>query len=301
MPGSLVDFSNELASAVERAGAFVIAVPDGGRDGVSGTVWRDGVAVTAEHTIRGRDEVTVVLPSGEKTTAAVAGRDAGTDIAVLKLSSTVGSLQAARITPDAQGRVGEIVLTVARRGTDGLAATYGVIGAIGGPWRTWQGARIDRWLRLDLNPFPGFSGGPIVNASGEVLGMATSGPRRSALTIPSMTVNRVVDQLLQHGRVARGYIGVALQPVAFPEEAWKSLGISTDRGLLVVTVAPGSEAEKAGILLGDVIVAIGGSPVRSLRSLQFELDGDKIGKAISVDLVRGGRLVQASVTVGEKQ
>lgn len=297
MPGSLVEFSNELAGAVESAGAFVIAVLEGGRDGVSGTVWRDGVAVTAEHTIRGRDEVTVVLPSGEKATAALAGRDMGTDIAVLKLPVAT---PAARIASDTAGRVGEIVLSVGRRGTGGLAASCGMIGAVGGPWRTWQGARIDRWFRLDLNPFPGFSGGPIVNATGEVLGMATSGPRRSALSIPSVTVNRVVAQLLERGRVPRGYIGVALQPVVLPVDAWKSLGISTDRGLLVVTVASGSAAEKAGILLGDVVVAIEGSPLRSLRSLQFELDSDRIGKAVTLDLVRGGKLIQVSVTVSEK-
>ena len=297
MPGSLVEFSNELAGAVERTGSFVIAVLEGGRDGVSGTIWREGAAVTAEHTIRGQQQVTVVLPSGEKATAAVAGRDAGTDIAVLRLPVT---MPAARIAPDTAGRVGEIVLSVGRRGSDGLAAASGMIGAVGGPWRTWHGARIDRWFRLDLNPFPGFSGGPIVNAAGEVLGMATSGPRRTALTLPAVTVNRVVDQLLERGRVARGYIGVALQPVVLPSDAWKSLGISTDRGLLVVTVASGSAAEKARILLGDVIVAIEGSPVRSLRSLQFELDSDRIGKAVTLDLVRGGKVIQVSVTVDEK-
>ena len=297
MPGTLVEFSSELADAVNRAGSSVIAVLEGGRDGVSGTIWRDGVAVTAEHTIRGHEQLTVVLPSGEKTTAPVSGRDAGTDIAVLKLPVAA---PASRIASDAAGRVGEIVLSVGRRGSDGLEASYGMISAAGGPWRTWHGARVDRWFRLDLNPFPGFSGGPIVSSAGEVLGMATSGPRRSALTIPSATVNRVVDQLLERGRVSRGYIGVALQPVALPADAWKSLGISTDRGLLVVTIAPGSAAEKAGILLGDVIVAIGGSPVRSLRSLQFELDSDRIGKPVTLDLVRGGKLIQVSVTVAEK-
>ena len=127
------------------------------------------LAVTAEHTIRGRDEVTVKLPSGERKTAPVVGRDTGTDIALLRVPGAEGH---AAITDDGRARVGEIVLSVGRR-KEGLAATYGVISAIGGPWRTWQGARIDRWLRLDLNPFPGFSGGPVVNARGEAVGMAT--------------------------------------------------------------------------------------------------------------------------------
>jgi S1-C subfamily serine protease len=191
-------------------------------------------------------------------------------------------------------------LLVGRRGTEGVQATWGVVSAVGGPWRTWRGTRVDQWLRLDLDPFGGFSGGPVVNASGEVLGMATSGPRRSVLTIPAVTLERVVEQLIQRGRVVQGWIGVGLQPVAFPEGAWRSLGIEQDRGLLVVMVAPGSPAEQAGILLGDVLVTIDGSPVQSLRGLQAGLDSEKIGKAVAVQLVRGGQLVKLQVTPGER-
>ena len=297
MPNSLVEFSNELADAVERAGNSVIALLDGGREGVSGTVWHDGVAITAEHTIRGRDEVTILLPSGTKSKARVTGRDHGTDIAILELPA---GLDSASIADESQTRVGEIVLAVGRREAEGIAATYGMISAIGGPWRTWQGARVDRWLRLDLNPFTGFSGGPIVNARGEAVGMATSGPRRSAVTIPASTVNRVVDQLVQRGRIAHGYIGVGIQPVAFPESARQSLGIGAETGLLVVAVAPGGPAEQSGVLLGDIIVMIEGSLIRGMESLQPALDGENIGKPISLDVVRGGQLVKLSVRVGEK-
>ena len=297
MPSSLVEFSNSLADAVERVGSSVIGVLEGGREGVSGTIWREGLAVTAEHTIRGNDDVTIVLPSGEKTKATVAGRDPGTDVAILKFAAKA---QPAALADDAQCRVGEIVLSVGRRGAEGLATTYGIVSAIGGPWRTWQGSRVDRWLRLDLNPFTGFSGGPIVNAGGEVLGIATSGPRRSVVTIPTSTVTRVVDQLLQKGRVARGYLGVGVQPVAFPDATRQSLKIDTDRGLLIVTVAPGSSAEKSGLLLGDIIVTVDGSPVRSARSLQPALDSENVGKPVALELVRGGKLLKLSVTVGEK-
>lgn len=308
MPGSLVEFSNEIADAVERAGAFVVSVLEGGREGVSGTVVRDGFAVTAEHTIRGEDEVTVVLPGGEQVKAAVAGRDAGTDIALLKIPATK---EHARLAKDA--RVGDIVLLVGRRpvqsdkggqsggaSKEGLTATYGMVSGVGGSWRTWQGGHIARSLRLDLNPFVGFSGGPVINASGDVLGIATSGPRRSVLTIPAETVERVVDQLIERGHVAQPWIGVALQPVAFPEGAWKSLGIEQDHGLLVVTVAPGSPAEKAGILLGDVLITVDGAAVGKLRGLQPVLDSEKIGKSVAVQLVRGGKLVKANVEVGER-
>lgn len=295
MPGSLVEFSNEIADAVERAGAFVVSVLEGGREGVSGTVVREGVAITAEHTIRGRDEVTVVLPSGAQVKAAVSGRDPGTDIALLKLSATPDHARMA-----ANARVGDIVLLVGRRGAQGLAATYGIVSAIGDQWRTWQGANIEQSFRLDLNPFVGFSGGPVVNSAGEVLGMATSGPRGCVLTIPARTLDRTVDQLVQHGRVAQAWIGVALQPVAFPSGAWHSIGIDHDRALLVVTVAPGSPADQAGIVLGDVLVTIDGSPVRGLRGLKPVLDSDKIGKSVDIQLVRGGRLVQTTLVVGER-
>ena len=296
MPNLLVQFSNELADAVERAGNSVITVLEGGREGVSGTVWRDGLAITAEHTIRGLDEVTVLLPSGSKTKARVTGRDHGTDIATLEIPN----VPAASLADESQSRVGDIVLAVGRREGEGLAATYGMISAIGGPWRTWQGARVDRWLRLDLNPFTGFSGGPIVNARGEAIGMATSGPRRSAVTIPASTVNRIVDQLAQRGRIARGYLGIGMQPVAFPEGTRQSLGLGAERGLLVVAVASGSPAETAGILLGDIIVAAEGASAPNIQSLQPFLDSENVGKAIALDVVRGGQIVKLSVTVGEK-
>ena len=297
MSGFLVEFSNELANAVERAGSSVISVLEGGREGVSGTIWRNGVAVTAAHTIRGRDEVTVVLPSGIEAKGSITGRDAGTDIAVLKIPEAPAIVH----LPDSmQPRVGEIVLSVARRGTEGLAATYGLISAIGGPWHTWQGARIDRWVRLDINPFTGFSGGPVVNASGEAIGMATSGPRRSVQTIPASTVDRVVEEILKHGRVARGYLGVGLQPVVFPEGTLTSIGSDVKGSLLVVAVAQGTPAADSGIMIGDIIVRAEGAPISNMRSLQHILNGENIGKSISLDVVRGGRLLKVSVAVREK-
>ena len=297
MSSPLIDFSQELANTVERVGNSVVAVLEGGRSGVSGTIWRPGVAVTIAHTIRGRDEVTVVLSSGEQTQATVTARDQGTDIAILKLPSDAPVMKPA---DDAAARAGELALAVARRGPEGLTAAYGIVSAIGGPWRTHSGARVDRWLRLDLNPFPGFSGGPIVNAAGEALGVATSGPWRSAAVIPASTVSRIVDQLLKHGHAVRGYIGVGLQPVTFPEDAWQSLGISSGRGLLITAIAPGSAAEEAKLTLGDVIVTVDGKPLGSGAGLQWLLDSETIGKSITLGVIRGGQLLNIAVTVREK-
>jgi S1-C subfamily serine protease len=297
MPSTLAEFSQQLANTVEKAGQSVVSVLEGGRAGVSGTVWREGIGVAVDHTIQGLEEVTVILPSGKETKASVTGRDPGTDIALLKLPTDTPT---AALANDSSARPGEIVLSVGRRGTEGLAATYGLISAIGGPWRTLSGGRIDRWFRLDLNPFPGFSGGPIINASCEVLGIATSGPGRSAAVVPAATVNRIVDQLLKHGRTVRGYVGIGVQPVAFPEDAWQKLGISGGRGLLIIAVAPGSAATESGLMLGDVIVAIDGKTLHSGASLQSILDGENVGKSVSIDVVRGGQLLKVAVTVREK-
>lgn len=296
MTSLLVDLSTELANSVDRAGASVLAVEEGGREGVSGTVWRDGIAVTAEHTIRGRESVTVRLASGEHMTAPVVGRDSGTDLALLKVPDEHGH---AEIADDAQGRVGEIVLSIGRR-AEGLAAAYGIISAIGGQWRTWNGTRIDRWFRLDLNPFPGFSGGPVVNARGEAIGMATSGPRGAAVTIPASTVSRIVDQLLSKGRIAHGYLGVGVQLVDFPEGTSAALDLKTPHGLLVVLLEQGGPAANGGILIGDILLRISDRELRSARSLQAVLDGENIGRKLNVELVRGGQLLHLDIVVGER-
>src|ERR1017187_585853 len=297
MPSTLSEFSQQLANTVEKAGQSVLSVLEGGRAGVSGTVWREGIGVAVDHTIQGLEEVTVILPSGQETKAAVIGRDPGTDIAILKLPTDI---PAAALGDDSRARPGEIVLSIGRRGTEGLAATYGLISAIGGPWRTSSGGRIDRWFRLDLNPFPGFSGGPIINAGCEVLGIANSGPGRSAAVVPASTVNRVVDQLLKHGRTVRGYIGIGVQPVAFPEDAWKKLGISGGRGLLINAIASGSAATEAGLMMGDLIVAIDGKTLQTGASLQSILDSENVGKSVPLDVVRGGQLLKFAVTVRER-
>jgi S1-C subfamily serine protease len=297
MPSTLAEFSQQLANTVEKAGQSVLSVLEGGRAGVSGTVWREGIGVAVDHTIQGLEEVTVILPSGKETIVSVTGRDPGTDLAILKLPTDT---PAAALGDDSGARPGEIVLSIGRRGTEGLAATYGLISAIGGPWRTSSGGRIDRWFRLDLNPFPGFSGGPIINAGCEVLGIATSGPGRSAAVVPAATVNRIVDQLVKHGRTVRGYIGIGVQPVAFPEDAWQKLGISGGRGLLIIAVAPDSAATESGLMLGDVIVAIDGNALQSGASLQSMLDGESVGKPVSLGVVRGGQLMKVAVTVREK-
>jgi S1-C subfamily serine protease len=298
MANALMDFSNSLADAVERAGRSVVGVLEGGQQGVSGTVWREGIVVTAEHTIRGRKEVTLALPAGGTVTACVAGRDPGTDIAVLKLPSN-GAATAA-IGAAEQLRVGHLVLAVGRRGEDGLSTSYGVVSSIGGPWRTWQGGRIDRYWRLDLQPYPGFSGGPLVDAAGQVLGINTSGPRRSVLTIPLTTVEQVVNQLLTRGHVARGYLGAGLQAAQLPKTLQQQLGLKRDMGLLIITIATDGPAERAGLMLGDLVLAMNGTALSDPADLQASLDSESVGKTARLQILRGGGLSEIGVTIGER-
>jgi S1-C subfamily serine protease len=292
---TISQFSNQLADAVERAGSAVVAVLEGGRGGVSGTVWRDGIVVTAEHTIRGDDEVTLVLPSGVEAKASVAGRDPATDVAVLKVRE---KLKPTDFTDSAAIRTGHIVLAVGRRGKEGLSASFGLVSATGGEWRTRHGGRMDRWFRLDLTPYPGFSGGPLIDVSGQIIGINTSGPRRGVVTIPNATVDRVVETVLRGGQISRGYLGIAVQPVAFPPKG--SLKVESDRGLLVITVSQGSPAEQAGLMIGDVIVALNGAAVSSPGDLQRVLDPEGVGKSATFQLVRAGRLSDAEVTIGRR-
>lgn len=297
MSSALIELSNGFANAVERAGRSVISVNEGGRSGVSGTIWRDGLAVTAEHTIRDQQELTIELPGGGSSSATVIGRDPTTDIALLRLKDTMPA--AGDFLDAKQIRVGNFVLIVGRRGKQGLVASHGIVSALSGPWRTWRGGRIDQWFRLDLAPFTGFSGGPLVDAEGKVIGINTSGPRRSVMTIPAATVNRIVDQLLSRGRIARGFLGLALQPVKLPNLPASSGG-TADRGLLVVTVEPGGPAEKAGMMVGDIVLAVGDKPLADTMALQATLDPEEVGKTLKVRVLRGGQPHELSVIIAER-
>jgi S1-C subfamily serine protease len=299
MASALIDFSNQLAEAVEQAGRSVVFIPEGGQRGVSGTVWRSGIIVAAEHTIRGRQELSLVLPSGETAKATVAGRDPTTDIAVLKVAAA--NVAPARLADPAQVRVGHLVLAIGRRSKEGLSASHGVVSAIGGEWRTWQGGHIDSFLRLDLLPFAGFSGGPLVDVQGQMLGINTSGPRRSVLTIPRATVDRVVSQLLEKGHIPRGYLGAGLQPVQLPASARKGTAEDYDAGLLIVTIASDGPAEKAGLMLGDILLAVEGRKVNEPSDVQAALDSESVGKTLGTVILRGGKPVELNITIGERR
>jgi serine protease DegQ len=297
--GPLTALSNDLAAAVDTVGRSVVAIHARRRIPASGVVWQPGVVVAAHHTIQRDDDITVTLHDGSTVAAALAGRDPSTDLAVLRLPD--GTAAALPVAPSAEApRVGQLVLALGRPGSS-VTASLGIVSALGGEWRTWQGGTIDRFVRLDVAVYDGFSGGPLVDAAGRVAGINTSGlARATALTVPAATVARVAGQLLARGHIARGWLGIATQPVRLPAALQRSLGTEAEAGLVVVNVEPDSPADQGGLLIGDILLALDDRTVSDPGDVLGALGGDRIGQPVALTVARGGRAERLTVTVGER-
>jgi S1-C subfamily serine protease len=295
----LQNLSNALATTVAEAGSHVIRVEARRRLPASGIAWSaDGIIVTAHHVVRQEDNIKVGLPNGHTAPASLIGRDPTTDLAVLRAEGI-------DLTPPALAEpedlyVGHLVLALGRPGQT-VQATLGIVSALGEKsWRTPVGGQVDRYLQTDVVMYPGFSGGPLVNAFGRVVGLNTSALARGvSLAIPGSTVGRVVETLLKHGRVQRGYLGVSTQPVRLPDALGRQLGQET--ALLVVTVEPDSPADKGGLMLGDTIVAVENTSIRHYDDLLSQLGADRVGTTVTVRFVRGGQVEAVKVMVGERK
>jgi S1-C subfamily serine protease len=298
MEHSLAALSSELAGAVERTGRCVVAVNGRERMRSSGVHWDRGVILTAEHTLRRDEGITITLPDGRTVPATLAGRDGGTDLAVLRAECPDVAVAERGAAPP---KLGEIALAVGRGAETGVVASMGVISAIADAWRTWRGGLIDSYVRLDLTLYPGVSGGAVVDSGGKLLGLATSALSRVAgVAIPLATLERVATDLLTQGRVARGYLGVGLQPVELPEHLKGKLKLAQSVGLIVLNVEPAGPAESAGALIGDILIALDGKPVSDTDHVQAALGAEAIGRAVKAALIRGGELVELSVAVSER-
>src|SRR4028118_395673 len=276
---TLLALSNNLADAVEQAGRYVVAVKARSRISSSGIHWRKGVIVTADETIKRSEDITITLPDGRTVPAILAGRDSSTDIAVLKLPDI--ELPIAQVEESPSLKVGHLVLAVGRSDETGLNASMGVVSAVGGSWRSSYGGLIDQFVRLDLSLYPSLEGGPLVVAPGQVMGITVSGPRRTVLIIPASTINRVVDQLLAKGHIARGYLGLGMQPVRLPETLKNTLNLSSLGGVIVINVESDGPADKSGVLIGDVLVAIDGTPVSDTSDIQAILGSQTLGNTLN--------------------
>jgi S1-C subfamily serine protease len=299
MQNPLVSLSNELARLVEEFQPHVVAVHARAHYPSSGVHWRPGVVVTADHTVRRDEDIQVTLPDGKRTEATLAGRDTGTDIAILKVEG-LGS-PAAQTAGGNAAKAGELALVLGRSPDSGPNASLGVISAVSGPWRTWRGGQLDNYIRLDATLFPNSSGGAVVDSGGRLLGIATSGLSRIAgLAIPASSINRVVDVLLAKGHVPRGYLGIGAQPVAIPDALRSSLSLTGKSGIMVVKVESGGPADHAGLLLGDILVGIGTTPVEEIEDLQSFSDSGVIGNQVKARVIRAGALQEIDITIGER-
>ena len=284
---SLTSLSNGLAGAVAAASSTVVAVNARHRIPSSGVIWRAGVVVTAEHTLKRDEEITVTLPDNRTIPATLAGRDPGSDLAVLKVD--LPGAAAANIADAASLQVGNMVLALGRRGENGVSASLGVISALSGAWRTWRGGHVDRFIRPDVSLYPGFSGGPLADIYGRIVGINTSALTRNAgVTIPAATIERVAAELLAKGHIARGYLGVGLHPVQLQGRS----------GLIVLSVEPGGPAGTAGVLIGDVLTALNGQAVGDTDDVQTHLAS--AGQNLQASISRGGADIELAIVTGER-
>lgn len=298
MGSSLIALSEELAGVVERAGQSVVAVHARPRFDSSGVHWKPGIVVTADHAIRRDEDIRITAANGRTYAAELAGRDPGTDLAVLR----VKDLDSPTAAPTDNGtpRPGSVLLAVGRS-KDSVSAAFGVLSSVSGPSQTWRGGRLDQIVRLDIALHPGASGAAVVDAAGRWIGLATSALSRvSVLAIPLATINRVAEKLLAHGRVPRGYLGVGLQPIAIPEHLKSKLNLSSGSALIAISVDPEAPAGRAGMLIGDVLFELAGKPIRDPEDVQETLDADSIGKTITARVLRGGAAEQFEITIGER-
>jgi len=297
----LLHLSTSSAAAVDRAARSVVAVHARDRLGASGVLWRDGVVVAASDAIERDEDLAVTLPDGQRLTAALAGRDPTTDVAVLRVESTQG-VTVTEMGDPAALRPGHFALAVGRRGDEGAAvvASLGIVATSAGPWRSMRGGAIDRLIHLDLRLDPTAEGGALVDAAGKTMGIVVPGPRRRVLAIPATTIDRVADQLLAKGRIPRGYVGLGMQRVRLDAKLAQSLSPPRRTGVIVLSVDSDGPAARAGLVLGDVLTTWDGSPVADVRDIMERLGPESVGTAVELGVIRAGTPTRASVAIVER-
>jgi S1-C subfamily serine protease len=301
----LTTLSDEISGAIQRASQAVVTVDARRQVAASGMIWPSGsgIVVTADHVVERDEDITVRLADGRKVAATVAGRDPGTDIAVLRLTLPASSAvpAPAELAPLDSVKIGHVALAIGRPGEGATMATFGIVSAIGGNWRTARGGTVESYVRADVALYPGFSGGPLVDTQGRIIGLNSwhlAGGQE--LAIPSQAVSSTVQTLLTQGRVRRAYLGVTSQPVALPDALRQKVGLQQNTGLVLVGVEAGSPAEQAGLLLGDVLVAFAGKPIADPQDLQAALGTATVGTPATVTVIRGGERKDVTVTPGER-
>ncbi len=290
--------SNQMADAVEYVAPSIVLVNGRERQPASGVVYAPELVLTADHVLQ-QAEITIETHDKRKLAAQVVGRDAASDLAVLRVAGL--GLEAATASVE-NARVGQLIMAVGHTNEEGPMASSGVVSAIGGPLRNGRGVLLERYLRTDAIPYPGFSGGALIDMQGHVLGLLTTGLAQGlTLAIPMQNAITIAETLARQGHVKRGFLGISSQLVELPAAQRPDGAQEQEYGLLIVKVDENSPAQQGGILLGDILFKLDGHAVRDSEDLQVILAGDRAGKTVPVEVIRGNKLHTLSVTIGQRQ
>jgi S1-C subfamily serine protease len=296
--GTWSGLSRQITETIEAVQDSIVTVHGGGRSTSSGVIWRPGVVVTVRHGLRRSDSLQVTL-RGQPIPATLAGSDAGTDLAVLRIDAGAG--QSAKTKDFEAARVGELVLAVGRSALGDISASAGIVARLGSAWRTWRGGEMDTLLRPDVRLYVGQAGSALVNFQRGVLGINSGALARNAvITVPGATIDRVVDAILERGHVPRPFLGAAMQAVPVPAALRSHFGDAAEEALLVLHVEPNAPAAAAGMLTGDLILSFGGHPVHNVYAVQHQLSRRKVGDSVAVTIIRGGVKMDLSVVLADR-
>ena len=294
MTDFLTEFSNALAGRAEAAKNAVVAIRLAHERHLTGMVWRPEIVVVSEQSLPRNDAFELVATGGAVVTARMAGRDPATNIAILRLAEPIASPSIAA----GEAHTGAVALAIGADGTGGASARLGLVNLAGAEWHSSRGGLIDRRIVLDLRLARHEEGGPVFDAAGACLGMSTFGPRGQVIAIPTATIERIVPLLLGNGRIARGWLGVALQAVAVPDALRETAGQSS--GLMVMSVVADGPAAQAGIVAGDIVLSVGGTSTHRFRNLARHFGSDSIGRKADLRLIRSGMVITVPTTIAER-
>jgi len=291
--GVLASLSDDLASAVQRAGRSIVAVHGRRRFPASGLAWRPDQVITAAHVLERDTDLSVTAPDGTQHAATLVGRDPGADLAILSIPGA--ALQPVERSAETLA-AGNLVLAVGRPGTPEPIASFGAISSVGGAWRTAQGGLLDAYVRADVALLPGLSGGALADVQGRIVGMLSAYlAGGDPVGIPTNTIDAIVQRVVSGQTLRRAYLGVSTQPVDIQDSLRARLGIDQTAGLMLLGLEPGAPAERGGLFAGDIVLAIGGRTVEDGEALQMALGPDAIGRTTPIKLIRGGDLREIAV------
>lgn len=288
--------SNQMADAVEQVSKAVVLVNGRERQPASGFVYAPSLILTASHVLERDENITVYTADKRTLPAKLVGRDMASDLAVLRVENL--NIEPAKSATE-EARVGQLVMIVGRASEEGPMASMGIVSAVGGPLTVGRDLALERYIRTDAIPYPGFSGSPLIDTQGTVLGVLTTGLGNSVtLAIPHQLAQQVVNALVQFGYRKRGYLGIGSQFVQIP--AAQRANRAQEHGLLIVKVDEHSPAQRAGVMIGDILISVDGQAIKDPEDLKLALTSERVGKTIPVEVIRGSSVQTLQITVGQR-